>query len=250
MEDLKIQKNLSPDRQKALDDLLKDIPKTNEVIVNLPSKGKFYKLKDPTSPITLRPVTYDDELALVAANPADAVFLLLSRCLSNVSVDELFPFDRDVIFLKLREISFGNGYDLTITCPDCNKQSSVTIEMSDFPVIPMPEDLTPEFEITLPISKKKLTLRIPRLKDLKEVRNQKNLLNDLWRFVTKVEQITDVAVIANFLKSNALPLKDVHFILEQLSFQHIGVSTKFQFVCGHCEASNIMNVPFGDDFFR
>lgn len=250
MEDQKTQKNLSPDRQKALEDLLKDIPKPNEIILDLPSKGKFYKLKDPSRPITLRPMTYDDELALVETKPADAIFLLLSRCLQNVSVDELFSFDRDYIFIKLRELSFSKDYDLTITCPECEKQSAVTIEMSDFPVFPMPDDLTPEFEITLPVSKKKITLKIPRLKDLKEVQNQGNLLNDLWRFIVKVEQITDAAVIAHFIKSDKLPLKDVHYILEQLSFKHIGVSTKFQFVCGHCNASNIMDVPFGEDFFR
>ena len=72
--------------QQIIDNILKNMPSTEQVEVALPSKNKFYTLTDPARPISIRPMTFEDEREMMSnkTGGANVLNMLLSRCVSNV----------------------------------------------------------------------------------------------------------------------------------------------------------------------
>ena len=118
-------------KQRIIDDILKDLPTSVETEVILPSEAKLYTLKDPSSPITLRPMTFEDERALISGSKdVDPVTLLLQRCVTNINIAELLPMDKLYLLMKLREISYGDEYKTTLICQHCRFENITTIKLS------------------------------------------------------------------------------------------------------------------------
>jgi len=237
-------------RQDQVDSLLKNLPPEVEQSVELPSKGKFYKLEKP---VVVRPMTFDDEKAIISSGKGqvDALALLLSRCVKNVNTAELLTMDRMFLFIKIRELSYGPDYEVAITCPNCGIAAEVTLDIRQFPVNSVPDDLEDPREVMLPVIGKKVKLRFPRAKDEIYFKNTDILSENLWRFVDSIEGISDKTVIAEVIsmlqKGNALG--DIHCILREINRPDFGVETKFEFSCGECLNNSVMEVPIGEDFF-
>ena len=49
------------DDSSVIKELLANAPLQEKITVELPSQNKFYKLIEPSSPITLRPMNFEDE---------------------------------------------------------------------------------------------------------------------------------------------------------------------------------------------
>ena len=54
-------------KQEIIEGLLKDLPSDTAVEVELPSECRAYELEDPDLPVTLRPMTFEDEKCIVSA---------------------------------------------------------------------------------------------------------------------------------------------------------------------------------------
>ena len=141
---------ISPDhdtKQKIIDDLLKNLPPETAVEVSLPSECRVYNLPDPTAMITLRPMTFEDEKALVsAAKGQDPINIILGRCCTNLNIAELLPMDKLYLIMKLREISYGDDYNTLIVCPKCKAENPMKILLSQLNVNPVPDDFFDPFE--------------------------------------------------------------------------------------------------------
>ena len=96
-------KPISPDhasKQEIIDDLLKNLPSETAIEVSLPSECRAYNLPDPTAMITLRPMTFEDEKALVSSEGTqDPINIILNRCCTNLNIAELLPMDK--LYLKV-----------------------------------------------------------------------------------------------------------------------------------------------------
>tara|TARA_R100000951_G_C2633449_1_gene178475 strand:+ start:644 stop:1387 length:744 start_codon:yes stop_codon:yes gene_type:complete len=236
-----------PAKQEIINDLLKDLPSDTAVEVDLPSENKVYNLEDPGSPITVRPMTFEDEKALVGSKKGDdPVNIILQRCTSNIKISDLLSMDKLYLIMKLREISYGDDYNTLLVCTHCKEENPTTIKLSTLNVNPVPDDFEDPITVMLPTLKKEAKIRLPRVRDEKIMMDTETALDQLWRFVVEIAGHTDKSVIAPVI--DKLPLKDVRTILNSIKSDY-GVDTKIKFECNSCGGVSIVDLPIDANFF-
>jgi hypothetical protein len=118
-------------KQQIIEDILINVPTSTDLEVELPSECQVYDLEDPNMPITVRPMTFDDEKSLVSAKKEeDPVNIILQRCVTNIKVMDLLPMDKLYLIMKLREISYGDDYKTLLLCQECGAENPTTIKLS------------------------------------------------------------------------------------------------------------------------
>lgn len=236
-------------KQKIIEELLKAAPPSTAVEVDLPSECKVYKLDDPELPVTIRPMTFEDEKSLVSAAKSnqDPVNLILQKCVSNIKIQDLLPMDKLYLIMKLREISYGDDYKTLLICTHCKSENPSTIKLSQLNVNPVPDDFCDPIELELPEIKKKVKIKLPRVRDEKILENSESALDQLWRFVQELGGYTDKSIIAGVV--NKLPIRDVRTILNAIKSDY-GVDTKIKFICKDCGGVSIVDLPIDRNFFN
>ena len=234
--------------QQIIDNILQNMPSTDEIVVEVPSRNKFYKLTDPGKPITLRPMTFEDERAMMSnkRGGADVLNMLLTRCVSNIAVGALLQMDKLFLIMKLREISYGNEYSASITCNACSKDNSIKFKLDELPVRYLEEDATDPITLHLPVLDKEVKVRLPRVQDEDYFSNSEQAIGNLWRFVDSIAGCEAKTVISKIIPQ--LPLKDAHVLLEAMGTSDYGTDTKVRFACSYCSHSEVMELPVTADF--
>lgn len=234
-------------KQSVIDDILKELPIDTAIEVELPSECRVYQLEDPGAPITIRPMTFEDEKALVSAGKGeDPVNLILQRCLTNLSVPNLLSMDKLYLIMKLREISYGDDYNTLLVCSHCKAENPTTVKLSQLNVNPVPDDFEDPVTVTLPTLKKEVKIRLPRVRDEKVMSDPENALDQLWRFVSEIDGHTDKSIISAVI--DKLPLKDVRTILNSIKTD-FGVDTNIKFECHSCGGVTVVDLPITANFF-
>ena len=235
--------------QQIIDDILKNAPTQDEVEVELPSKNRFYKLQDPAKPITLRPMTFDDERKMVSNKNVnvDVLNILLGRCVSNIDVGSLLQMDKLFLVMKLREISYGEEYTANINCSNCKRDNTVKFQLNQLPVNFVDDEMTNPLSVDLPVLQKTIKVRLPRVADEGYFTNTEHAIQNLWRFVEEIDGHTEKSVISKVIPQ--LPLKDAHALFNAMSSDDYGIDTKVRFVCKYCSHNEVMELPITADFF-
>ena len=235
--------------QQIIDNILANMPSSEEVPIEVPSKNRFYKLQDPAKPLALRPMTFEDERSMMSNKNVNVDVLnnLLNRCLSNIDVGSLLQMDKLYLVMKLREISYGEDYKASINCNSCKHDNIVDFKLNQLPVTFIEDDFTNPITINLPILKKTIKVRLPRVEDESYFSNPDNAIQNLWRFVEEIDGYQGKSVISKILPR--LPLADAHALLDGMAATKYGVDTKVRFVCNHCSYNEIMELPITSDFF-
>ena len=235
--------------QQAIDDILKEMPANEAIELDLPSKNRYYNLKEPGKPITLRPMTFADEKSMLSKNTGnlDIINKLLARCLENVDVGQLLQIDKLYILMKLREISYGPEYTVSINCSKCKSENKVNFQLDTFNVRYADDNLTDPRTVHLPVLKKDVVVRLPRVTDEKYFANTEQSLVNLWRFVEKIDKYDSKPVISKVIPQ--LPIKDAHTLLEAIGCNDYGIDTNVRFDCAYCDNVESMELPITADFF-
>ena len=235
--------------QQIIDDILKERPSNDEIELDLPSKNRFYTLPEPSKPITLRPMTFEDEKSMLSKKNGgtDIINRLLTRCLSNIEVQQLMQMDKLYILMKLREISYGPEYQVTINCPNCKAENNVKFELDTFSVNYADDDLTNPLKVHLPVINKEVTVRLPRVSDEHYFANAEQSLANIWRFVLDIGGYDSKAVISKVIPQ--LPLKDAHTLMQAIGCNEYGIDTNVRFACAYCDHIESMELPITADFF-
>ena len=236
-----------PAKQEVIEDLLKDLPSDTAIELELPSENRVYALEDPGAPITLRPMTFEDEKALVSAKKTeDPVNMILQRCATNVKIPDLLSMDKLYMIMKLREISYGDDYNTLLVCTHCKAENPTTVKLSTLNINPVPDDFADPVTVMLPTLKKEAKVRLPRVRDERMMSDTETALDQLWRFVVELAGHTDKSIIAPVI--DKLPLKDVRTILNAIKSDY-GVDTKVKFQCNECGGVSIVDLPIDANFF-
>lgn len=234
-------------KQAVIDDILKELPTDTAVEVDLPSECRVYKLEDPGAPITIRPMTFEDEKALVSAGKAqDPVNLVLQRCTTNINIPDLLSMDKLYLIMKLREISYGDDYNTLLVCSHCKAENPTTVKLSNLNVNPVPDDFVDPVTVMLPTIKKEAKVRLPRVRDEKMMQDTQAALDQMWRFVVEIDGHSDKSIIASVV--DRLPLKDIRTILNAVKTD-FGVDTKIKFECNSCGGVTVVDLPIDSNFF-
>jgi hypothetical protein len=236
-------------KQQIIDDLLKEAPSNEAIEVELPSEGRVYQLEDPTAPITIRPMTFDDEKSLVNAskNNQDPTNVILQRCVTNIKVQDLLQMDKLFLLMKLREISYGDDYNTLLICQHCKSENLTTVKLSQLNINPVPDDFCDPVEVLLPDIKKKAKVKLPRVRDEKVMADSTTIFDQLWRFVQEIEGYTDKSIIAAVV--NKLPIRDVRTILNAIKTDY-GIDTRIKFACKDCGGVSVVELPITANFFN
>jgi hypothetical protein len=234
-------------KQAVIDEILKELPTDTAVEVELPSECRVYNLEDPGAPITIRPMTFEDEKALVSAGKGDdPVNLILQRCTTNIKIPDLLSMDKLYLIMKLREISYGDDYNTLLVCSHCKAENPTTVKLSQLNVNPVPDDFEDPITVMLPTIKKEAKVRLPRVRDERMMMDTQAALDQIWRFVVEIDGHTDKSIIAPVV--DKLPLRDVRTILNAIKTDY-GVDTKVKFECNSCGGVTVVDLPIDSNFF-
>jgi hypothetical protein len=234
-------------KQAVIDEILKELPTDTAVEVELPSECRVYNLEDPGAPITIRPMTFEDEKALVSAGKGDdPVNLILQRCTTNIKIPDLLSMDKLYLIMKLREISYGDDYNTLLVCSHCKAENPTTVKLSQLNVNPVPDDFEDPITVMLPTIKKEAKVRLPRVRDERMMMDTQAALDQIWRFVVEIDGHTDKSIIAPVV--DKLPLRDVRTILNAIKTDY-GVDTKVKFECNSCGGVTVVDLPINSNFF-
>jgi hypothetical protein len=234
-------------KEDIIKELLQELPSDSAVEVELPSECRVYNLKDPGGPITIRPMTFEDEKNMLGSKEGeDPINIILSRCTTNLNVLDLLTLDKVYLVMKLREISYGDEYNTLLICRNCKAENPTTIKLSQLNVNPVPDDFEDPTEVFLPGIKKTAKVKFPRVRDEKLLSDPAELMDKLWKFIEQIGEHKDKSIIAPVLEQ--LPLKDARTILNAMKTE-FGVDTKVKFHCSNCKEVSVVELPIDANFF-
>ena len=146
-------------------------------IIDLPSEGKLYPKEHPCSngKIEVKYMTAKEEDILTSQNLIKKGVvvdrLLDSLILTNgVNTDDLLIGDKNAVMVAARILAYGPEYNCEVTNPNNGETITHTFNLADCPFKKVPENVKENlFEITLPISKKKIKFSILTGKEEKQI---------------------------------------------------------------------------------
>mgnify|MGYP000850902512 CR=1 FL=1 len=234
-------------KESKLDKLFGELPPESEVVVKLPSEGRFYPGK--VSDVIISPIKFEDEKQIASSSKSNInpINLILSKCVKGLDINSLLLIDKLFLLLKIRSISYGSTYPANLTCPHCSTGGEITIDLEDLVIKYIPPEITDPREITLPKLKKTAKVRFPRVSDEAFLNTQEQIYNSIWRFIVELNGDSDPAFIAKAIPR--MHIMDVKFILNNIMRNDLGLNPRFIFSCGSCGAESLMEVPINENFF-
>jgi len=238
----------------------------------LPSLGKLYSTPDKEFPseVSLRSLTTFEEKIRLSGQ---GFYQTMSKLIDTVTESpedfnsqDLTVFDFYFLMYKMRSVTYGHNYKVTVTCPHCNKTSVLTVDLDEIKVKTLPDDFVEPFKVgPLPRSGDVLECRFLRIKDyLKNEKRAKeilrntpnyegdpaNLLAVASRIVTiNGEEKTSIEKEMYVEKMNAL---DNAYLTQYCDFieDKVGMDTECHDTCPGCGEDLIFDLPFNREFFR
>jgi hypothetical protein len=235
------------ERESRLQQLFSNNPIESEVIVDLPSKGRFYSNFIGAKVV---PLLFEDEQRILLARGKNTapVNEILSKCVQGVNISELLDMDKLFLLLKVKEISYGPDYSFSVICPACKENTDVTIDVSKhLTVNSATDELKDPREIDLPVLKVKAVVKFPRVKDESYLSDVDLALKNMYRFVVSLDGVEDPVFIAKALEK--MHIRDLKVITKEIHRHEFGVDTTINFECPHCGTNTPMGVPLDARFF-
>jgi hypothetical protein len=234
-------------REDALNALFGDTSEETLTVTDLPSRGKFYP---GFQGVEVTPLTFIDEQKILSIRDpnADIVSKLLEKSVQGVNIDELLSMDKMFLLMKVREISYGENYEFSITCPSCQSDIKTSLVLSEhLNMNEVPDDLTDPREVELPKLKVKAEVRFPRSKEEIFLKDSESVYKNLYRFVESINGNADPVFIAKALKR--MHLQDIKTLIAEVNKGEYGIDPRFIFQCPSCKHEETMAVPMDVSFF-
>lgn len=204
----------------------------------LPSRGLLYP---EGTEIKGRFLTIQDVKYLSLLNEYTATRVvneIIDRCFyMTIKIDDLLLCDREYLAFWLRANSFmkENGYKISIAhCQHCNGGFEHTIMLDDIPINYLEQ--IPGI-ITLPRSKRTISLKLPSIKDLDIVYDDHDI-----QFLARM---VDVENPLDFVLN--LNAYDYAYLTAMCKQYNVGFDMTFQIPCKHCGKTNYMQIVITDD---
>lgn len=229
-------------------------------VLELPSKGRFYKNKKKS--IKVGYLTATDENILASLNSgADIINNLIRTKIyePDVHVDSLLEGDIEAILIFLRNTAFGTEYNFTLVDPKDNKKFKTTVHLDELdikkPIMEPDEDGL--FTIKLPKSGQTVKCRLLTQGDHNELKKMEEaygkgitapiVTNRLQKEIVSVDGNEDKNEITKFIQ--LLPIADSKHIRKTLSQCEPRLDLNREVVAPSGEKVNV-RIAFGAEFFR
>jgi len=236
----------------------------------LPSKGKIYDV--PVDPhVELRSMTARDEMKRLS--PSSTQFKKLADIIEGcmiekpkVHVYDMALGDYEFLLHKLRIVTYGTKYKMTLSCPHCLEAFETEANLEQLQVNDFDETKFEELRyITLPVSGDKVKLRFqtPRILDeidlqVKEAKRKYRTADIefdlLYLLKAAIDEVNgekmDPLKIEQYI--NNLPAKDMTKIVNGLDALNacVGLDSTLFVDCPKCGGEVKTFFRFGSEFFR
>jgi len=237
----------SSQRDKALEELFGKIKDASMTITDLPSRGKFYT---DFESIKISPLKFLDEQLILTGKglEKDIVTELLEKTVEGIDVSEILLMDKNYLLMKLREVSYGDDYEFSIVCRNCNHESRSKIELSkQLNMSQVPDDFEDPRTIKLPKLGVDVVIRLPRNREERYFSDTETSYQNLYRFIVSINGNTDPVFISKAI--NLMEIADVKKIYKEITNNPYGIDPRFVFKCGKCKHKETLAVPIDSDFF-
>jgi predicted RNA-binding Zn-ribbon protein involved in translation (DUF1610 family) len=236
----------------------------------LPSKGKIYT--EAVNPhVELRSMTARDEMKRLSpsSTPLKTLADIIEGCCIEkpaVHVYDMSLGDYEFLLHKLRIVTYGVDYKVTLRCPECGEVIETIAKLDQLAVKEFDEEQLRELQtFSLPKSGRIITLDFmtPRKTEEMEVkvkemkRKYKNVTID---FDTLVRLLTNIDLVDGEKKPEHeleniitnLPALDLQKILNNIDKlnQQIGLDNTLYLTCTNCGEEVNTFFRFGPEFFR
>lgn len=226
-------------------------------VVQLPSKGVFYKNKKKSLKVGY--LTASDENILMGGADDLTINLLRSKIYEpDIKVEDLIEGDVESILIFLRNTAFGPEMELNLTDPVTKKPFQSTVQLNELPIIEgkQPnEDGT--FTVSLPKTQSTIKIKplnygeIMEISKLADSYPQGRVVPRItWRLqkeIVEVDGSTDKVVISKFVET--MPIADSKHIRKFMNQNEPRLDMTKTIMAPSGEKL-IVNVGFGVDFFR
>ena len=236
----------------------------------LPSKGLIYDEK-VNSHVELRPMSARDEMKRTAATttPLKQLADIIEGCMiekPGVHVYDMAFGDYEFLLHRLRVITYGADYKMSVKCPFCGEMFDTTADLDKLTVKDFDEN---EFNalkvIKLPDSSKTISLKIktPRMleeADIKAKELKRKIKDgdmDYSAYINVCQAIGTIDgnkmkdyEIENFVDHmSAKDLRVIVIALEKLN-SYVGVDNSIFLTCPKCKEDVLTFFRFGPEFFE
>tara|TARA_Y100000361_G_scaffold127295_1_gene121639 strand:+ start:189 stop:947 length:759 start_codon:yes stop_codon:yes gene_type:complete len=151
-------------------------------VIDLPSGGKCYPEDSPlhSGQIEVKYMTAKEEDILTSSNLIKKG-VVIDRLLDSliltegVTTDDLVLGDKNAVMVTARILAYGPEYTAEITHPDSKQKSTHTFNLAECPFKELPKDVdynTNQWEINLPVSKKKVVIKLLTGADEKAIQKE------------------------------------------------------------------------------
>ena len=236
----------------------------------LPSKGLIYDVP-VNSHVELRSMTARDEMKRLAPSttPLKTLADIIENCMIEkpaVHVYDMALGDYEFLLHKLRIVTYGTEYSISLRCSECGKPFDAvanldSLELKDFDK----EKFEALRTFTLPKSGRTISLKVltPRILDTIEIKTkeaQRKYKEVNIDFETKIKVNSCIETIDGEVKGgfetetilDNLPAADFQKILNNIDKlnQCIGLDNVLFVTCPHCGNEVMTFFRFGPEFFR
>jgi hypothetical protein len=193
-------------------------------VIELPSKGFFYKENDPLSSgkVELKMMTAKEEDILTSENLIKKG-VVLDKLLESLIVDKSIKIeniligDKNALYVAARRLAYGDSYGpVGIVCKNCKEESKIDINLAelkdkeyDFSKYSKSEN---SLSFTLPYSKKLITVKLATTLEEQQIENELKSISKLNKggqsaeittrlkhVITAIDGNTDKVLIRKFV---------------------------------------------------
>lgn len=234
----------------------------------LPSHGKVYE-EDVNPEVTLSSMTTKHEMLRLSANEDNQRLMaeIIDDCITSdvgISAYDMCLPDFQFLMYKLREVTFGNEYEMSGICPFCGTRQDMVVDLDELEVKEFTEDMFDYMEVELPQdgSVVEITMQTPRLLDTiskqvkqskRKVKNRENphILYLMLNSIIKKDG-EDFSVLEGEHWLRNLPLGDANRIIASIDKLNnsFGLQLSVYHTCELCGEEIIAPFRVNDTFFR
>ena len=238
--------------------------------VHLPSNGSVYKNKVVNPDFKLRSMTTQEEMVRLAPTqrPYKSICDIIDSCVvgngPGISSYDMCLGDYHYLLNKLRIVTYGTDYKMMASCPLCGHLNKESLDLESLKMLEFDEKLTENLELSLPMTKKivKLKLQTPRsiddiairknevLKDMPDADTDPTILFTLLAIIDTIDgQVYDRVKLDSWVRN--LPMRDVNKILNAVKKLNdkIGYDLSLKLKCKSCGLDYTSTFRINNEFF-
>jgi len=236
----------------------------------LPSKGLIYETKVKPE-VELRSMTARDEMRRLSpsSTPLKTIADIIENCMIQkpaIPVYDMAVGDYEYLLHKLRIVTYGPDYKLSLVCPHCGETVDTSYSLENLIVKDFDQKAFEELRtFTLPKSGQVISLKIQTphsmeiventAKEMKRKMKGASLDFDTYALLNYIIDTVDGAKLPAYELENfidRLPAMDMNRIINNSNkmTNAIGLDTRFDVECTKCGGAIPTFFRFGTEFFR